>query len=132
MATERLDQLVETHLGEFARQRGLTLVGDGDQTSSFGAGVTLTSDDFEVTVSRDRGQYSIWVGIPNSKKSQWPLGHLVAYLSGEPDPRGVCDFEAECDWLITFADRVLDRDLLFSKDLSTWATAASRRMFGQS
>jgi hypothetical protein len=131
MATEPLNQLVETHLGDFVRQRGLILCADGDQTSSFGAAVTLTSDEFRVTVSRDRGQYSIWVGIPNSQKSHWPLGHLVAFLLGEPDPRGVCDLETECDWLVTFADRVFDRDLLFSKGLSKWATAASRRMFGQ-
>lgn len=65
---EPLSERVERLLGMFAREQGFTIRADGDQTSEFGAVVTLESDRFVVSVVRDRGQESTWVGLPKCKR----------------------------------------------------------------
>src|SRR5579883_2767585 len=131
-----LVECVDQLLGGFISLHGFTITADGDQASEFSAYVALQGDEFVVTIVRDRGQEWIDIGTKvrrglRRRPRSWPVGHLVAYLDGSPDPYPVSDLETEAKWLKERAGELLDSELINSKDLTDWAVRASRRFWGQ-
>jgi hypothetical protein len=129
---ERTRALVDafTHDGSYL------VTTDGDQSSLWNAGVELRSPKFVITIMRDRDQEWITVGTtirrkPRSPLAWWPLGHIVGYLDGRPDPYGLVGLDMEMNWLIERRYQILDVSLINSEDLRKWAARASRKLFGQ-
>lgn len=118
------------------RDYGCGLTAEGDQRSSWGAIVELRSAEFIVTIQRDRGQEWIRVGAterpgPRKPRRSSSLGHLVAFLDGEPDAYGIFGLDVEMGWLRDRRDEILNVATLNSEELRRWKVRASRRLFGQ-
>lgn len=118
------------------RDHGYQLTVDGDQNSTWGASVELRSAELVVTIVRDRGQEWITVGTtvragPRKPLRSWPLGHVVAFLDGRPDPYGLVELDTALGWLRDRRDEVLDAEVINSEEFRRWVVRASRRLFGQ-
>jgi hypothetical protein len=136
MPGEPLVEIVESRLHAVILRYGLEVGAEGDQVSTYRACVSLRSDEFVVTIIRDRGEEWIDVGSkirpgPRKPIRSWSLGHLVAFLDGATSPYPIGDLATELDWLDRRAGEILDSALINSKGLSAWAVAASRRLWGQ-
>jgi hypothetical protein len=136
MASGSLLAKVRRLLGPLIKQRGFTIVAEGDQQSTVGACVQLHSSDFVVLVIRDRGQERMVVGTttrpkPRAPIRSWPLGHVVAFLDDQSDPYPVSNLTTEACWLKDRPDEILDASLLNSEELREWAVRASRRLWDQ-
>lgn len=129
--TEALNQKVERLLGDFYRKRGFAVRLEGDQCSLWAAAVYLESPAITILIARERGDELIDLGIPGNRRASWPIGHLVAYLQGKEDSYPVTDLETQAEWLLTYANKLLDPTILSSKEMNEWAVKASRRMWGQ-
>jgi hypothetical protein len=137
MPSEPLIDRVERLLAPFLAGHGFTVAVGDDQANPFGAWVRLESDEFVIGVVRDRGQE--WITVtskvrtdPRAPRQGWPLGHIVAYLDGAPDPYPVRGLDVEAEWLTRSSRQILDSALLNSEGFRRWAVAASRRLFNRS
>jgi hypothetical protein len=130
-----LIERVRQYLRPLISRHGFTVASFGPSSMGEEA-VRLDSDEFTVTISRDRGGGEwITVGSKVRPKARAPLRsyllcRLIAFRNGsEPNP--LCDLEAEARWLVDHEEVILDSALINSEELRLWNADAARVMFGQ-
>ena len=132
-----LTERVRQFLRPLISRHGFTVASTGP--SSMGdEEVQLDSEEFTVTINRDRGG-SEWivVGSKVRPKARAPLRsyllcRLIAFRNGsEPHPVRHRGLKAEARWLVDHADLILDSALINSEELRLWNADAARVMFGQ-
>ena len=90
--------------------------------------VELVSPEFILTLTRDRGQIFVDVASAVRPTQKYPLGELIAFLDGDPDPRPLTDLESAVAVLGSSHQRLLTPELLLGRSAEL---AEHRRRFNE-
>ena len=97
--------------------------------------VQFDSEEFRVTISRDRGGNE-WIAVGSKVRPRaraplrsYLLCRFIAFRNGsDPNPR--CDLESEARWLVDHEEVILDSAMINSEELRLWNADGARIMFG--